>query len=152
MRKKALSNKEILEDLIDKIKEIKRITQGKISLLAGYESENYLSEAKSTNNVTDNIVKSVRLLYEKAKVNPDILNEDKNEVINKNAYAGEEIGKLIIQDLKFQAMYNIMMPAFVDISAKVQGKEFSQVYKGLVRAIDEEFENLKRELKEQELS
>lgn len=67
------SNKEILEDLIDKIKGIKRITQGKISLLAGYESENYLSEAKSTDNVTENIVKAVRSLYEKAKLNPDIL-------------------------------------------------------------------------------
>ncbi|HXS59007.1 MAG TPA: hypothetical protein VN726_22945 [Hanamia sp.] len=67
------SNKEILDDLIKKIQEIKRITQGKISLLAGYETENYLSEAKSTNNVTDNIIRAVNSLYKKAKENPDVL-------------------------------------------------------------------------------
>ena len=149
MKAKPLSNKEVLQELIDKIKEIKRITQGRISLLAGYESENYLSEAKSTNSVTDNIVKSVRLLYEKARVNPSVL--DDSNTIARPSFAGEEIGKLIVKDLEFKAFINIILPAFADISAKFQEKEFSTVYNGLRRAIEVEFEDLKKSLKEQGL-
>jgi len=151
MKAKTLSKKGILEDLIDKIKEIKRITQGKISLLAGYESENYLSEAKSTNNVTDNIIKSVRLLYEKAKANPDILTDDlSGTTLLKVSEAGQEIGELKIKYLALEAKFNILLPSFADISAKFQEKEFSQVYKGLCRAMDIEFEDLKASLKGQE--
>lgn len=142
MKAKKPSNKEILQDLIDKIKEIKRITQGKISLLAGYESENYLSEAKSTDNVTDNIVRSVRLLYEKAKANPSILDSD--TVLSE---AGQELGELKVKSLEVQAILNVLVPAFADISAKFQDKEFAQVYVALQRAMEAEFERLKASLK-----
>jgi len=135
-------NKEILLELFEEAKKQRIVlNQAEFAKAVG-KSRSHLF--KNMKEIPNDIIQKARDLLKTKNVS--------SETINKNAYAGEEIGKLIIQDLKFQAMYNIMMPAFVDISAKVQGKEFSQVYKGLVRAIDEEFENLKRELKEQELS
>jgi len=83
MAHKLPPNKEVLKDLIDKIQEIKRIPQGRISKLAGFSTENYLSEAKSNNNVTGSIIKKVRSLYEKAINNPDILNEE-NFLVNED--------------------------------------------------------------------
>lgn len=79
MTAKAVSNKEKLQDLLDKIKEIKRIPQGRISKLAGYETENYLSEIKSTGEISDNVIKAVETLYQKAKANPEILEKGYKE-------------------------------------------------------------------------
>jgi len=75
-------NTAVLIDLIDKIKEIKKISQGKISLLAGYETENYISEAKSINNVSENMIKAVRGVYEKAIADPSILELKDQAVIS----------------------------------------------------------------------
>lgn len=118
MRDKTLSNKEILQDLIDKIKEIKRITQGQISLLAGYESENYLSEAKSTDCVTDNIIKSVKSLYERAKANPDILT-DKDKSINVSQSLSELTGERIELTAAMRAAIKILTLKCIEQEVKI---------------------------------
>ncbi|HEY8690560.1 MAG TPA: hypothetical protein VIM07_15090 [Chitinophagaceae bacterium] len=69
------SNKKKLQDLLDKIQEIKSTAIGKISILSGYSSENYLSERMSAGSVSDKVVKRVTALLEKAKKDPRILND-----------------------------------------------------------------------------
>jgi len=149
MKAKTLSNRESLQELIDKIKEIKRITQGKISLLAGYESENYLSEAKSTNNVTDNIVKSVRMLYEKAKDDPSVLEEDK--MISRSAFAGDEILKTKKEIIELRAFINVLLPVVSKLSAQEEKQKFETRFGELQKAIDAEYDRLyTKYLREQE--
>lgn len=73
------SNKNKLQDLLDKIQEIKSLPIGKISILSGYSSENYLSERMSAGSVSDKVIKKVTALYEKAKKDPSILTEKRNK-------------------------------------------------------------------------
>lgn len=95
MGAKESSNKKVLQDIIDKIQEIQRIPQGRISKLAGFKTENYLSEAKSNDNVTDSIIKKVRSLFERAIKNPDILNEENFLVNEDDASYGYTITELL---------------------------------------------------------
>jgi high-affinity K+ transport system ATPase subunit B len=145
MKDKPSSNKEILEDLIDKIKEIKRITQGKISLLAGYESENYLSEAKSNDNVSDNIVKSVRLLYEKAKRDPSILTHEVETIAD----------KITIQDtpgsnqeflIQILAKVNVLFSNEAEKTAQKEGRKATDVLREMDKAAMDEANILYKEL------
>lgn len=76
--------------------------------------------------------------------------KDNEMILKKISEAGKEIGELKIKYLELEAKFNILIPAFADISAKFQEKEFSQVYKGLSRGMESEFDDLKASLKEQE--
>lgn len=73
------TNRKKLQEIIERIQEIKRITIGRISILCGYKRENYLSERMSSGDISENVIKAVSALYDKAKANSDILDEVSSE-------------------------------------------------------------------------
>lgn len=122
----ANNNKNIdkFKDLLKKIKEIKRITQGKISILAGYETENYLAEAKSTGRITDNIIENLEILYERAKKNPEILNADNILIEKTDKQIIEERGdRLFALEVAVRALTGIVL----DQQQAIFKKSFSEV-------------------------
>jgi hypothetical protein len=111
-------------DLLKKIKGIKRITQGKISILAGYSTENYLSEAKSTGNITDNIIESLEILYDRAKRNPEILNDDSFSLTKTDQQIIEERGERLFGiEVAMKALTDIVL----DMQQELLKKSFSEV-------------------------
>lgn len=124
MAGKKRSNKEILKELIDKIQEIKRISQGRISVLSGYETENYLSEAKSTNKVTDNIIKAVSALYEKAKINPKILDEP---IISHTGTPEELFSNQTASLDSLNNTIKVIRAKMIELEVKVTGRSIAEV-------------------------
>lgn len=117
-------NVERFNDLIKKIKGIKRITQGKISILAGYSTENYLAEAKSTGNITDNIIESLEILYDRAKKNPEILNTDSIHLEKTDKQIIEDRGdRLFALEVAMKALIGIVL----DQQQEIFKKSFSEV-------------------------
>lgn len=79
------------------------------------------------------------------------LEKSKDEsILKKISEAGKEIGELKAKCLELEAKFNVLIPAFANLSAGFQEKEFSQVYNGLIRAIDVEFGGLKESVRERE--
>lgn len=118
------TNIDKFNDLLKKIKEIKRITQGKISILAGYSTENYLSEAKSNGNITDNIIESLEILYDRARKNPEILNDDNFSLIKTDQQIIEERGeRLFAVEVALKALTDIVL----DMQQELFKKSFSEV-------------------------
>lgn len=121
---KRNENFDKLKDLLKKIQAIKRITQGKISILAGYETENYLSEVKSTGNISDNIIERLEMLYERAQKNPDILKADKIPIEKTDQQIIEERGdRLFALEVAMKALTGIVL----DMRQKVFKETFSEV-------------------------
>jgi hypothetical protein len=111
-------------DLLKKIKGIKKITQGRISILAGYSTENYLSEAKSNNNITDSIIKSLEILYEKAQRDPTILESDEIHLEKTEQQLIEERGqRLFALEVSMEALISIVL----DQQQELFKKSFSEV-------------------------
>jgi hypothetical protein len=144
MPENTSSNAQILQELIDKIKEIKRITQGKISLLAGYGTENYLAEAKSSNNVTDSIIKSVRLLYEKAKVDPTVLNLGNN--IKPSITLQDAPGSNQEFLIRVLAKINVLFSNEAEKIAQKEGRKVTDVLREMDKAAMDEANILYKEL------
>lgn len=126
-------NTEVLIDLIDKIKKIKKINQGKISLLAGYDTETYLSEAKSTGNVSDNIIKAVRNVYEKALADPSFLDGGIEKIEIKNVPA-----LTIENQIEIIASVRVIISILAEIQAalpeaKLLPTQLLNIYQKMVR-------------------
>lgn len=109
------SNKKILQDLLNKIQEIRNVGIGKISLLAGYTNENYLSERLSKGEISDKVIKNVTVLYNKAVKNPEILLED--EILLKSYERNRETGKIVGEILE--------KLTYLEASDKKQGERIS---------------------------
>lgn len=117
-------NEEKFKDLLKKIKGIQRITQGRISILAGYKTENYLSEAKSNGNITDDIIENLEILYEKAKNNPNILKADRIYLEKTDQQIIEERGeRLFALEVAMKALTGIVL----DIKQEISKQPFSEV-------------------------
>lgn len=105
-------------------------------------NDGYLDQAISRGGNNKLLVRLKQFHLDKSKSNDAIL--------EKMSESGKEIGELKVKYLALLSKLNVLIPAFADLSAKFQGKEFSQVYTGLSRAMDLEFEDLKASLKEPE--
>ena len=137
---KRLSNKEILKNLLEKIQEIKRINIGQISILAGYVSENYLSERMSRGEISDKCIKAVNSVYEKAKNNPAYL--DDVGIVIKNA-AGESFAAMI----RIEAKLNVLLHCDAEQKSFKSGRPLITELKVLDEAVLKEALGLREEYK-----
>jgi hypothetical protein len=108
-------NKQILQDLLNKIQEIRNIGKGKISLLAGYKRENYISERLSKGEISEKVIKKITALYNKAVQNPEILSE--SEILLRSFEKDRDAGK-ILGDIMEKLIY-------LQASDKKQGERIS---------------------------
>jgi hypothetical protein len=135
-----MDDKEEILKLLDSLKEM-GFDRRQIEQELDYRSE-YLDQIISKGGNKKILGRLQKFYLEKSNTN--------DSIIQKISDVGQEIGELKIKYLALEAKFNILLPAFADISAKFQEKEFSQVYNGLLRATDVEFAELKASLKERE--
>jgi uncharacterized linocin/CFP29 family protein len=149
MNEKVLSNKEKLKGLLDKIQEIKRINKSSISILAGYESGNYISERMSVNDVSDDLVKAVNSLYLRAKNDPSILINVNKEDLKKSVKINDSLGVTLENQIEILATGRTILSVLAELQAPLKkGSLPTQLANTYRKMVKDEAELIRVELKQ----
>lgn len=149
MNQKSTPNKERLKDLLDKIQEIKRINKSSISILAGYESGNYISERMSANEVSDDLLKAVNALYQKAKVDSSILRNINKEDFKKQIKIKDPLGITVEYQIEILATGRTILSILAELQAPlIKGSLPTQLANTYQKMVKVQAELIRAELKQ----